>query len=856
MKLRLWLTSVLFLLAVLSVQASTLAASKLKSSAPDMTKVRAIAPKSSKGTTFILHYYRPDGNYAGWNVWSWAEGQEGRAVNFTGKDAFGVYATIKYSDRLSKANFIIRYKEWERKDVDRDRSTTINNNGVAESWVVSEDVNVYNNPDDIDFSLRVNAAFLDKLDTILVTLSQPVQRRALNPADINLTVGSEKLNIKKVAPAEPSNAQAHKSFAIKLASPLSIEQIKESITITLPGENPTTVYVRDAIDDPSLIASNAQLGAIATDSATTFRTWSPVASSVDLLLFDSEDAKSPSKTIALTQADSGLWETTVEGDLDGTFYQYTFTSYGKNRTVADIHCFAASHDSSKSMVVNLNRTNPKGFEDHKLPESKSPTDEVIYEIHVRDFSIRDDNVPEQNRGKFAGLAIINPETGEQVKTSLSHLKDLGVTAVHLMPIQDYTATLTEYNWGYWTALFNVPEAQYSSTPHDPAGTIKELKQAIQTLHENGIRVILDVVYNHTSSSYEYSPFDQAVPYYFFRTTPDGNLCNDSGCGNAFADERLMARKYMIDSLKYWVTEYKIDGFRFDLLGMHYPETVKKLAVDLRKIRPDLTIYGEPWTGGGPTHFGKGAQRNTTVAVFNDNVRNAVRGDLDGTSTGFATGHGGDIEAVKRGIVGAIDEFASAPTEAVSYVSAHDNRTFWDKLEHTYPDMDNNTKRSILKLAHGIVLTSQGIAFLHGGSDFARTKFGNHNSYNAGDDINKFDWRRKSEYIDVHNYFKGLIALRKAHPAFRMTSAADVKQNLKFIDAPNGVIAYTLNGRRTGDEWNQILVVLNGEPSAQSINLPSGHWNVAVDDQRAGTTDLRQVNGHITLPPYSLIVAYK
>ena len=384
----------------------------------------------------------------------------------------------------------------------------------------------------------------------------------------------------------------------------------------------------------------------------------------------------------------------------------------------------------------------------------------------------------------------------------------------------------------------------------------ELKKTIQTLHENGLRVILDVVYNHTSSVLNASPFHQAVPHYYFRSEFDGQLCNDSGCGNAFADERIMARKYMIDSLKYWATEYKVDGFRFDLLGMHQPETVKTISRELRQIRPDLLIYGEPWTGGGPIHFGKGDQRNMNVAVFNDNLRNAVRGDLDGTFTGFATGNGGDTEGIKRGITGAIDDFAASPTECVNYVSAHDNRTLWDKLEHTYPHMDEHTKLSMTKLAHGIVLTSQGVAFIHGGADFGRTKFGNHNSYNAGDDINHCDWYRKAKYYDLHQYFQGLIELRKSHSAFRMTNTSDIRHSIKFLEAPHGAIAYKINGKRANDSWKQIVVFLNGEGHAQSIDLPSGHWHIVVDNHTAGITDLRQVNGYITLPPYSMIVAYQ
>ena len=429
----------------------------------------------------------------------------------------------------------------------------------------------------------------------------------------------------------------------------------------------------------------------------------------------------------------------------------------------------------------------------------------------------------------------------------------GVTAVHLLPVHDFTAKPDEYNWGYWTALFNVPESNYASRQGDPLQPVRELRQAIQALHQAGIRVILDVVYNHTSSTGEHSPFDQTVPFYFHRTAPDGSLLNDSGCGNAIADERPMMRKYILDSLEHWTRDYRVDGFRFDLVGTHTPETVRAVCERLLPIRGDLTLYGEPWTGGGPTRFGKGAQKSLPFAVFNDHLRNAIRGDLDGTATGFATGPGGDRAAVQRGVTGAIDDFAQEPGESVAYASAHDNLTLWDKLVKSQPQASDATRRAMQKLAIGMVLTSQGIAFLEGGCEIARSKGGNHNSYDAGDDVNRFDWGRKGDFADVHDYVRGLIALRRAHPAFRMRDDADVRRAIRFLEA-GGPMAFTIDGSVAKDPWDMILVAYNGEPQAQELALPGGDWEVFVHATQAGTTPLGTVRNACSLAPYSMLVA--
>lgn len=826
------------------------AAAGSRAATPDVTKLTRRAPASAKevgaSRVVVVHYHRPDGQYGEWNAWVWNEGAQGRAVKLDGRDEFGAFAVVRVDEPADKLGFILRKGDWNAREVGGDRWATFNAAGVAEVWVVADDTATYTDPKAIDFTPKVTAAFLDAPDLVKLRLSQAVQTEQLTADTASVTVGGAARAVARVRPTDLMLFGA-RQWELSLAQPISGDELAQSIAVHLPGFTEARVYARDVLTHDAFVADDAELGYRYAEDATTFRTWSPVAERVELLLYKDATGQ-PVRTVAMSRGDR-VWEARVQGDLHGAVYGYRFHSYGEARTAADIHGYAATPDSKRSVVLDLRRTDPEGFRDpqrHQPPTVARATDEVIYEIHVRDFSIRDPNVPAAHRGKYLGLTNRN-----DAKTSLSHLKGLGVTTVHLLPIHDFGGAMEDYNWGYWTELFNVPEPRYATDPADPAAAIRELKQTIQALHDAGIRVVLDVVYNHTASSFANSAFDQAVPWHYFRTDDAGLLRNEAGVGNAIADERPMVRKYIVDSLVYWATEYQVDGFRFDLMGMHHPETVKAARDALRKVRPDVLIYGEPWTGGGPTHFPKGAQRGLNVAVFNDHIRNAVRGELDGPGLGFAM-NGGNADALRKGIAGSIDDFTASPVETINYVEAHDNLTFWDKLHLALPHASESQKRAMQKLALGIVLTSQGVPFLHGGSEFCRTKGGNHNSYNAGDDVNAFDWARRDRYAEVVNYVAGLTTLRREHPAFRMSDAESVRANLKWI-SDQDVVAYTLNARAVGDAWGEILVAFNGHARPAEIDLPEGRWTVVVNHERAGTSKLGEARGKTTLPPHSMLV---
>ncbi|MEM8782286.1 MAG: type I pullulanase [Planctomycetota bacterium] len=805
----------------------------------------------------VVHYLRADGDYAGWNLWAWTGGQDGEAFMFgTPEGRGGVTAVVPVrNNRADRLGFIVRKNAWEAKDIDTDRFVELPDAGVEEVWLVSGDPTVYLTPDKVDLEAKAVMAFLDASDT--VTLSTSARLTDEQKAGVSVTTSTGlTLPVAGVA-LKPDASGAGVAYTVSLAKPVADELIAK-LRVSAPGLEALDVFARDVMNEPRFTPLDAQLGAIHTDAATTFRTWSPVADAVEVLLFDERDADGPSRAVALDRGDKGLWEVVVEGDLHNTAYVYRLRSYGQSRVAADVHTFGATPDSTRSVVLDMDRTDPAGWGETPNPLVEYKTDEVIYEVHVRDYSVFDETAPESIRGKYLGM--IHENSGDAsfadgVSTGLTHMQELGVSAVHLLPIHDFGNERHEYNWGYWTSLFNVPESGYATDEDDPELIAREFKQMVQGLHAAGIRVILDVVYNHTSSSRESSPFDQTVPFFYFRTNDDGSYRNDAGVGNSVADERPMVRKYILDSLKFWTNEYRVDGYRFDLLGTHQPETVRAIAEELKAIRPDLTLYGEPWTGGGPTYFPKGAQRDLPFAVFNDDLRNAIRGDLDGTAQGFASGPAGDHVAIRQGVGGALETFANEPIESVVYASAHDNLTLWDKLLKTNPDASEAELRSMQKLALGIVLTSQGVSFLHGGSDFARTKDGNHNSYNAGDAINKFDWPRKAEYREVFEYVAGLVKMRRAHPALRMHDDALVREHLRFAEVEPGFVSYEIDGAAVDDPWSRIFVAYNGRDVTRRVELPRGSWRYAVDHADAGPQADRAASGRVTLPAYSMAVFY-
>ena len=498
-------------------------------------------------------------------------------------------------------------------------------------------------------------------------------------------------------------------------------------------------------------------------------------------------------------------------------------------------------------------------------------------------------VSKENKGKYAGVWEADttvPNT--DVKTGISHLKELGVTTVHLLPSFDHQSIdetkleEAQYNWGYDPKNYNVPEGSYSSDPYDGKTRITEYKKMVQELHKAGISVVMDVVYNHTGATSD-SELNKAVPNYYYRQNEKGEFSNGSGCGNETASERAMMRKLMVDSVTYWAKEYHVDGFRFDLMALHDQDTMVAIREALDEINPSILIYGEGWTGGDtPLNSEKQATKANTknfgelqIAAFSDDIRDGIKGSVfDAKDHGFVDGAQNKEETIKFGIVAStpndqIDAdkvnnqtkaWAKEPYQTITYESAHDNLTLWDKLQSANETATEQQLLAMNKMSAAIVLTSQGIPFLHAGEEMARTKVNpdgtlNENSYNAPDSVNAIDWSRKQKYEDLYEYYQGLIAMRKEHKAFHMNSTKEIQNNLKFLDVTEkNVVAYTLNGKAVGDSWNTIAVIFNANNRAVEVTVPDNQWAVVVDQNTAGTKQLKTVSGSkVTVPANSTYV---
>lgn len=623
-----------------------------------------------------------------------------------------------------------------------------------------------------------------------------------------------------------------------------------------------------------------------TPEQSAFTLWAPTAERVRLNLYSSGEGGEREEQLEMNKGDDGTWRITVDRDLKGKFYTFQIEKDGNwLDETPGIWAKAVGINGDRAAVIDWNETHPEGWEEDRAPELKMYSDAILYELHHRDFSIAPDSGI-KNKGKFLALTETGTRTPEGEATGLDHLKELGVTHIHILPSFDF-ATVDEtkleennYNWGYDPKNYNVPDGSYSTDPANPVTRIREFKEMVKSLHQNGFRVVLDVVYNHTAST-DHSNFDLTVPGYFYRQNPDGSYSNASGCGNETASEREMVRRYIIESVKFWAKEYHIDGFRFDLMGIHDIETMNRLREELTKIDPSIIVYGEGWLAAdSPLPPEQRAVKDHVgqmegIAVFCDDFRDGVRGStFDEQNAGYASGNiDGHYEPVKFGIVGGTQHpqvnydgllyssgpYAAAPSQVVNFLACHDGYTLVDKLklsvqgEHAEEEIPR-----IDKLAHTILLTGQGIPFIRGGEELMQDKQGVANSFNSPDSVNQIDWSFKTKNRDVFDYIKGLIALRKAHPAFRIPTVEGVQQWLHFLDmGDSGVIAYTLGEYANGDEWKEILVAYNGNRHEANIHIPEQEWTVVCRDGQINPDGLDHIaGGDVSIAPSSALILYR
>ena len=591
---------------------------------------------------------------------------------------------------------------------------------------------------------------------------------------------------------------------------------------------------------------------------------------VEIHIYEDGQGGKAIKTIKMKASGENRWEATVKGDLKGKFYTFDI---GKGETPG-VFAKAVGVNGMRGAIVDMAETNPQGWENDQRPVIQSPADLVIYEMHWRDFSI-DASSGLKNKGKF--LALTEPK-------AIEHLKSLGVNAVHILPSFDYASVdetkldTPQYNWGYDPKNYNVPEGSYSTDPYNPVTRIKEFKQMVQALHKAGIRVILDVVYNHTFNI-DHSNFQLTYPDMYYRKTADGKYSDGSGCGNETASEKPLMREFMLESVKYWIDEYHIDGFRFDLMGVHDIETMQQIRAEINKIDPSIYIYGEGWSAGSCAYpvdklaMKANTQKLNGIAAFSDDMRDALRGPFSDDHKGaLLAGIPGEEESLKFGIVGGIAHpqvdmtkvnydkkpWTTNPTEQISYVSCHDDMCLVDRLKASIPSLtDKNIPEKertaelirIDQLAQTAVFTSQGVPFILSGEEMLRDKKGVHNSYNSPDSINHLDWNNLQRYPQLFTYYKNLIQLRKNHPAFRLATGDKVRQHLEFLPAVNSkdvkqdcLVGFLLKDLQGIDAWKTIVVIYNFNKEAKEMAIPEGTYTIACCNGTIDEAGLGEVSG--------------
>lgn len=833
------------------------------------------------GPSFYIHYHRFDDDYTAWNLWLWIPDGDGAAHAFNGTDAYGVYGRFEYTEfaNSSSINFIVRTDAWA-KDPDMDRTIVFddyakNENGDVHVYLLSGDKTIYKNK---KTALSPKITVAEFTDTRKIT----IQTSAL--AQSYKLYGNGEL----IDEGEISNLK----FFIFLTSAADVA-CKYVLDVQFDETTKSSMEIKkEKLYDTSDFISNYtysgnDLGVTYKKTGSVFKLWAPVSTDITLRIYQNGTPKSVNQTVGddtfsehkMTMGEKGVWSATLNGDFAGKYYTYVVTNGDETNEVVDPYAKSTGINGLRGMIVDFATTNPDDWDDVDLEAITSPADLTVYELHVRDLTSDSTwNGKSANKGKYLGLIEENTtytKDGVTVKTGFDHIKELGVNAVQLLPIFDYKNDSSEdnapFNWGYNPLNYNTLEGSYSSNPYDGLTRIKEFKQVVAAYANNGIRVIMDVVYNHVNDA-QASNFNKIVPGYFFRYDASGNLSNGSGCGNETASERRMMRKFMVDSTTFWASEYKLGGFRFDLMGLHDKTTMENIATATKAVRSDFVVYGEPWNGGtSPLSANIACTSNNiaglkNVGAFNDKIRDGIKGSVftaaDGAWINSAEISDGDYNDTKSGIAGgvAIDSSAGSvyedPYRTVNYVSCHDNNTLFDKLTETGVADDIIAQTDVM--ANAIVLTSQGIAFIHAGEEIMRQKILadgtlDSNSYISDDKVNSIKWDRKVTYLKEFNQYKELISLRKTLGMFNL-SAQEIKDSLEFLDEigttklTNETIAYKII------KDNKEILIIHNVGTDKDITLDAS-YTVKIDISSTYATNAT-VSNTITLKKNTTIILSK
>ncbi len=825
--------------------------------------------KAAEDTVLKLHYNRPDNNYDGWDVWMWAAGMDGAGYAFAEENGEMV-ATLVVAPGVTSVGFIIRTQDWA-KDVDADQFIDI-------SEMVSGTVHIYVESgvagytkeygDDVVTGVKLYSARYDGEKTIVAMFTGKIEEELDGYFAVAGPDGAVAL--------EKVEAVSDTEYHLILKEEINPAK---AYTVTCDGSE-YNIVMPILFSMPDFEAeytyNGNDLGATYTKDKTSFRVWAPTADLVFLNLYSGGTAGVSDliEQIEMKPDVNGTWVAEKSGDLNGTYYTYRVEIGGKANEACDPYARTTGLNGKRAMVIDLSSTNPEGWEQDSDPNAgKNYTDAVIYELHVRDLSTSSDSGI-TNKGKFLGLTETGTKSPSGVATGLDHIKELGVTHVHLLPVYDFGSVdegniyAEQFNWGYDPVNYNVPEGSYSTDPSRGEVRVKEMKQMVQALHQNGISVIMDVVYNHVQSAGDFC-FNQIVPNYFTRISEDGTYSNGSGCGNDTATERSMVRKYIVDSVKYWADEYHIDGFRFDLVGLLGTDVVNEIVEEVHKDHPNVIFYGEGWTMN--TNVTKpsytlATQVNSTqtpgFAYFSDTIRDLLKGSVFNQETGFVSGASGLEATLEKCFMGLSPDWCTTPSQSVNYASCHDNMTLIDRITVSTPNASRADQIKMNNLAAAIYMTSEGIPFMQAGEEMLRTKVKSDgsfdsNSYSSGDKINQLRWEdlANDEYKQVFEYYKGLIAFRKAHGALRLTDAASVRSNvIPAKGMSSNVVAFRINGGVNGETAEALYVIFNANNEAVEVELPEGKWNVYINGEKAGTEVLQTIkDGKVSVDGISAMV---
>lgn len=873
--------------------------------------IKTIEAATTTTTSVYIHYYRFDNDYNPWDLWIWKsmpESAGGSAYAFeadTTDAAYnfgGVVSKVELTGSLAGATelgIIVRKPDWS-KDIDNDRFFTVqatSEGGIQHIYLVQGDPAIgygMDDPEGPSKSPKFTQSFFTKTNEVTFRATEALTAGQLTLKKDGVVLVPNTITINDKSGVIVIDEDIDFGATYELSAVFSDSTVNQ-INVTFEG-----IYDSEEFEEAFFYNGN-DLGAHVKDGKTTFRLWAPISTEVKLNLYysgttvrDGGQTDTPNRVIPMTKAENGTFYYEEIGNLHNTYYTFSVTNGNQTHEVVDPYAYSAGVNGRRGLVVDFQQVNPTGFTyDTRANNISNNTDAIIYELQVRDLSTHSSwNGTESNRGKFLGL-IEKGTTYQGYKTGFDHILDLGVTHIQLLPFYDFGVvdetklndpTYNSFNWGYMPLHFNVPEGSFSSNPYDGLTRVSELKQVVMGYTENNIRLNMDVVYNHTGLTAD-SNFNLIVPGYYHRKNATGSFSNGSGTGNETASERVMFRKFMIDSVLYWAHEYNISGFRFDLMALHDLTTMNALNNALLELDPTIMVYGEPWMGGTsplPSFYQAGKENLDqlgTIGAFNDDFRDAVKGSVFNREyPGFVNGDyaAQTLNRVKYGIVGGVNHpeinksglshgkaWHGSPGKTINYVTAHDNNTLYDKLHQTNEitgKLDYIDEMAMQ--AYSILLTSQGVVFIHAGDEILRSKPNangvgfDHNSYESPDSVNQIRWDQKAlpDSLKVYNYIKGLIELRKSDSSYRLTTQAEINNALRFgYKAITGVISYEI------DAENQILVIHNANDKKIKLELPKGSgWDLVSNKDVAGTNVIKTYKGGqgVTLDAHESLILYK